>query len=112
MTRCSAIGDFNEDRSVVDASRVNLTTTMMKSFNEIHDETMAQLRASSDAGAYLDGCRIYVVEYEKCDELKRELNKSGAVRLNQLCEGVTHVIVTGQKIPSPILAKINELEST
>lgn len=58
--------------------------------------------------------QIYVVEYPKCDELKRYLNKSGAVRVDKLCEGVTHVIVNpdGQNLPKSIFEKINALETT
>ncbi|XP_006009932.1 DNA topoisomerase 2-binding protein 1 isoform X3 [Latimeria chalumnae] len=43
----------------------------------------------------LDGCRIYLCGFcgKKLDKLRRLINSGGGVRFNQLCEGVTHVII-------------------
>lgn len=104
MTALTNITD-NDSRKIVEASNAHLQCTNL-------EETLSQLRAAPDTGAYLDGCIVYLVEHEKWDDLKKELNKSGAIRIDQLSERVTHMIVSGTKIPRAVQERLRELDST
>ncbi|ODM88944.1 DNA topoisomerase 2-binding protein 1-B, partial [Orchesella cincta] len=69
FTRCSAVED-DQSKLVIDAT-TDFSRNNMETFNS-HNDAVAQLKAAAkNTGSYLDGCRIYVVDYENCDELKR-----------------------------------------
>ena len=53
------------------------------------------MREVKQAGTFLDGCKIYLAGLNKEDEahMARVLKFAGAVRLTQLVESVTHVII-------------------
>ena len=59
------------------------------------DKRELDMREVKQAGTFLDGCKIYLAGLNREDEahMARVLKFAGAVRLTQLVESVTHVII-------------------
>ncbi|XP_069689282.1 DNA topoisomerase 2-binding protein 1-A isoform X2 [Periplaneta americana] len=61
------------------------------------------LREAKKAGAFLDGCNVFLSGFntEQTEKLRRILNGGGATRFNEISDNVTHVIV-GQVVPADL----------
>ena len=62
------------------------------------------LKDAKKSGMFLDGCKIYLCGFTKADEshVARVLKYAGAVRLLQLVESVTHVIIGDKSSPDSL----------
>ena len=93
-------------RSLISESMVNNTSRSSNtSLNGSCNNTLTlantslvselDMREVKQAGTFLDGCKIYLAGLNREDEahMARVLKFSGAVRLTQLVESVTHVII-------------------
>ena len=93
-------------RSLISESMVNNTSQSSNtSLNGSYNSTLPlsitsmvselDMREVKQAGTFLDGCKIYLAGLNREDEahMARVLKFAGAVRLTQLVESVTHVMI-------------------
>jgi hypothetical protein len=103
MTSCSVIPDATATRM----SRLRYVTQNLSNASEVTAQDLDEIK---NAEPFLDGCKIYLCDSEKSEEIRKLLNGSGATRLNHLSESVTHIVVAGSGIPERDLQKILKLD--
>ena len=81
------------NNSNVANTSLNNTTLPMCSQSLMQD---LNLKVVKQSGMFLDGCKVYLGGFNKEDEshVSRVLKYSGAVKLSQLVESITHVILS------------------
>ena len=107
-SRCSFNESMKCNTSLNNSLSLNSTQPLLNT--SLVDEL--DLKDAKQSGMFLDGCKIYLCGFTKADEahVSRVLKYAGAVRLLQLVESVTHIII-GDKTSAEVVQIHKQLEA-